>query len=59
MVKEVIERYVPITQENYNKLLSEGKIKNDVLYCVPEDKIWISVLQELQEIKEIVKGIKK
>ena len=59
MGKEVIDRYVPITQEKYDKLLSEGKIRNDVLYIIPEDDIWVKILEELKEIKQIIKEIRK
>lgn len=59
MVKEVIDRYVPITQEKYDKLLSEGKLRNDVLYIVPEDDVWVKILEELKEIKQIIKEIRK
>lgn len=59
MEKEVIDRYIPISQEKYDRLLSEGKIRNDVLYIVPEDNVWIKILEELKEIKQIIKEIRK
>ena len=54
----------PITQEKYNKLLSEGKIESDVLYeivgsRISEEKVWDKVLEELKEIKQIIKEIRK
>ena len=56
---KIIDRYVPISQEKYDKLLSEGKIRNDILYVIPEDNIWIKILEELKEIKQLIKEIRK
>ena len=51
---------IPITQIEYNKLVESGNIRDDAIYkIINEEEIWETVLEELKEIKQLIKEIRK